>query len=238
MWAFYYKLKKVKLPFKITITQVLIVISLIFWAVSFFVVVKPHVANAAVPFLITQVEKIEEESEGVTLEPIFASDGATMTGPTSSFYATKFGSGEGLYGELVTSDTRVLALNYFLLDYGSPMAPYAETFVTVADEVGLDWRIVASIAGVESAFGRIIPSNSYNAWGWRGGEGGSFSVFGSWSESISYITRRIAVGYGTDIDPYVIESTYCPPCGATGQHAWASGVTRYMELLEEYRGNL
>ncbi|MFH1547000.1 MAG: hypothetical protein ABIC57_00775 [bacterium] len=228
----------IKLPSKVNVFNVLTFLAFIFWGTSFVIVVKPHVAEAAIPFLITQVERIERSSEGVTLEPIFLSEGGSMTGPTSSFYATKFGSGEGLYGELVTSDTRVIAMNYFLLDFGSPMAPYAETFVSVADEVGLDWRIVASIAGVESAFGRIIPSNSYNAWGWRGGPDGAYSIFESWPESVAFITRRIAVGYGVDIDPFGIESTYCPPCGATGLHSWAYGVSRYMESLEEYRTNL
>ncbi len=227
-----------KLPFKINIIQVVTGVSLVFWGVSFFLLVKPRVAEAAVPFLIEQIDSFSQREEGVELDPILKSEGGTMTGPTSSFYATRFGSQEGLYGELVTSDTRVIALNYFLLDYGSPMAPYAETFVSVADEVGLDWRVVASITGVESAFGRLIPSGSYNAWGWRGGENGSYSIFENWVDAISFITRRIAVGYGTDIDPFAIESTYCPPCGATGQHAWANGVSRYMTLLEEYRGDL
>jgi hypothetical protein len=196
------------------------------------------VAQAAVPFLIETIDNWNSENEGVDLDPILRTSGGTISGPTSSFYATKFGTGEGLYGELVTSDTRVIALNYFLLDYGSPMAPYAETFVTVADEVGSDWRIVAAISGVESAFGRLIPADSYNGWGWRGGEDGAFSEFDDWPSAIAFITRRIAVGYGTDIDPFDIESTYCPPCGASSEHAWANGVTRYMELLEEYRTQL
>ena len=114
-----------KLPFKVSIVQIVIGISMIFWSISFFLVVKPHVAEAAVPFLITKLEGFNSENEGVTLDPILLSEGGSITGPTSSFYATKFGSGEGLYGELMTSDSRVLALNYFLLDYGSPMAPYS-----------------------------------------------------------------------------------------------------------------
>lgn len=227
-----------KLPIKITITKVVTVVSLLFWGISFFIIVKPRIAEAAVPFLITKLDSWNEENSGIELEPILRTSGGTVSGPTSSFYATKFGSGDGLYGELVTSDTRVIAMNYFLLDYGSPMAPYAETFITVADEVGADWRLVAAISGVESSFGRLIPANSYNAWGWKGAADGGFSEFEDWPTAIAFITRRIAVGYGTDISPFDIESTYCPPCGATGVHAWANGVTRYMELLEEYRAEL
>jgi hypothetical protein len=118
------------------------------------------------------------------------------------------------------------------------MAPYSELIVESADEVGLDWRLVVAISCVESACGRIIPYNSYNAWGWRGGPGGDYSIFESWNESIPYITTRIAVGYGTDIDIFDMEPTYCPPCGQNPQHAWANGVIGYMEELSNYRQNL
>jgi hypothetical protein len=137
-------------------------------------------------------------------------------------------------------DPRILAMSEFLNDYNSPMQPYAEIFITEADKYGLDWRIIASISGVESAFGNIIPDRTYNGWGWRGinkNEDG-WSVFDSWVESISHITERVALGYGIDITPFSIEATYCPPCGRNPAHAWANGVNRYMNELQYYVNNL
>lgn len=139
-----------------------------------------------------------------------------------------------------TLDPRVLAMNKFLTDFHSPMAKYANVFVEEADKHGLDWRLVASISGVESAFGNLIPKESNNAWGWRGinsNEKG-WSVFSSWKEAIAHITERLAQGYGTDLTPFDIEATYCPPCGENPAHLWANGVNNFMNQLEYYVDNL
>lgn len=140
----------------------------------------------------------------------------------------------------LSSDPRILAMHKFLHDYQSPMTKHAELFIIEADRHGLDWRLIVSISGVESAFGNLIPRGSNNAWGWRGRnpDERGWSMFETWDEAIIHITERMALGYGTDLTPYDIESTYCPPCGATGLHLWANGVTRFMNELEYYVNNL
>ena len=140
----------------------------------------------------------------------------------------------------LTLDPRILAMNKFLSDYQSPMANYADVFIVEADRYGLDWRLIAAISGVESAFGRLIPRGTYNGWGWRGRNRNpdGWSIFESWDEAITHITERMALGYGIDLTPYDIESTYCPPCGATGLNLWANGVVRFMNELEYYVNNL
>jgi hypothetical protein len=137
-------------------------------------------------------------------------------------------------------DPRVLALSEFLSDYNSPMQPYAEVFITEADKHGLDWRLLVGISGVESAFGNIIPTDTHNGWGWRGinGNEDGWSVFPSWEDAIIHITERMAVGYGTNLTPFDIESTYCPPCGRAIGHPWANGVTRFMNEMQYYVDNL
>jgi len=138
----------------------------------------------------------------------------------------------------ITTDPRVIAMRRFLQDYRSPMYPYADIFIMEADRTGLDWRLVASISGVESAFGNIIPLNSNNGWGWKGGPGGNWSMFPTWKEGISTVTEGLAYGYGTTLTPSQIEPTYCPPCGADPAHAWANGVQKYMNELQYYLDNL
>ncbi|MCD4756417.1 hypothetical protein K8R20_02270 [bacterium] len=136
-------------------------------------------------------------------------------------------------------DPRVLAMSEFLSDYNSPMQPYAEVFVVESDRYGLDWRLVASISGVESAFGNLIPHTGYNnGWGWRGGPGGAYSVFDDFGAGVEHVTERLALGYGISLTPFDIEPTYCPPCAANPSHLWANGVVRYMSELNFYLNNL
>ena len=139
-----------------------------------------------------------------------------------------------------TIDPRILAMNKFLSDYHSPMTPYAKTFIDVADQYGLDWRLVASISGVESAFGNITPANSHNGWGWRGVNANSagWSMFSTWADGIATVTKGLANGYGTSLTPFEIEPAYCPPCAEGTAHAWANGVTNYMNELDYYVDNL
>lgn len=176
-------------------------------------------------------------SEVNSLTPIFNKyvyaseyDLATSTQKGNSISNTKFH----------TLDPRILAMNKFLKNYHSPMASHADTFVKEADRNGLDWRLLVSISGVESAFGNLIPTNSNNAWGWRGinGNDAGWSMFSSWEDAIVHITERLATGYGTTITPFEMEATYCPPCGRNPAHVWANGVTNYMNQLSYYLDNL
>lgn len=180
----------------------------------------------------------------------FSQTGQTLTEIPKSSLATNFGDSRStlisdfnfktLNGNtgVQTTDPRSLAMRKFLLDYNSPMYPYADIFISEANRYGLDWRLVASISGVESAFGNLIPPRSNNGWGWRGGPGGAYSIFPTWKEGIQTITRGLALGYGTNVTPFQIEVRYCPPCYANPYHAWANGVTKFMNELDYYYANL
>lgn len=175
-----------------------------------------------------------EASRGVQLEPILKVNSASSTLYNLNLSDSKLRGTLGGDGIFVTSDPRVIALRQFLIDYNSPMYPYAEVFIKEADRHGLDWRLLVAISGVESAFGNIIPHGSYNAWGWKGDPTRDWSYFSSWSHAIQVITEGLATGYGTTLTPFQIEPTYCPPCGRTPGHPWANGVTRYMDEMEYY----
>lgn len=118
-------------------------------------------------------------------------------------------------------DYRVENLRNFLLKFNSPLAPYAQDFVTYADANGLDYRLVPSISGVESTFGKAIPSNSFNAYGWANG---NYS-FTSWSDSIGVVSATIRTEYiekgATTISK--IARRYAPPSSTWG------GKVKYFE---------
>ncbi len=132
---------------------------------------------------------------------------------------------------LKNEDNRIAILREYLEEKNSPLAPYAQDFVENADKYNLDWRLVASIAGLESSFGKHIPYNSYNGWGW-GIYGDNVKRFNSWDEGIGTISKGIHEGYlaeGQYSDPYLIGPKYA------ASPTWAVRVTYFMNQIEDYR---
>lgn len=126
------------------------------------------------------------------------------------------------------ADPRVTQLSELLNYYKSPLAPYAPVFIQKADEYGLpDWRLVPAIAGVESTFGKRIPQNSYNAYGWANG---NYS-FKNWEDSIDVVTKTLKQKYyarGADTVEE-IAAIYAPP-----SKTWANNVHFFMTKLDGF----
>lgn len=68
-----------------------------------------------------------------------------------------------------SNDLRAKALENIFNSQGSPLAPYASYYVESADRNGIDWRLLPSIAGLESSFGKRQMPGSHNSYGWGGG---------------------------------------------------------------------
>lgn len=122
-------------------------------------------------------------------------------------------------------DYRVENLKRFLEKYNSPLASYAQEFVTYADENNLDYRLVPAITGVESTFGKNIPENSYNAYGWANG----VYKFTSWEDSISHVSMTLKSKY---IDRGVdsiseIARVYAPP-----SKTWSGNVQFFISKID------
>ncbi len=93
-------------------------------------------------------------------------------------------------------DTRALFLRAFLKSYDSPMAGVSEAFVAEADKHGLDWKLVAAIAGTESTFGKHVPAGSYNAWGWGIPTGAQSGIaFETWEDGIATVSEGLKTRY-------------------------------------------
>lgn len=62
-------------------------------------------------------------------------------------------------------DIRLAKLRQFFILRASPISHLAEDFLRVADRHGLDWRLLPSIAIVESSGGKYYPNNNIFGWG-------------------------------------------------------------------------
>jgi flagellum-specific peptidoglycan hydrolase FlgJ len=126
-------------------------------------------------------------------------------------------------------DKRVKILRAYLEQANSPLAASAERFVQSADENDLDWKLVAAIAGLESGYGKHMPTNSYNAWGW-GVYGDNVIRFASFDEGIQTISKGLKKNYidrgATDV--YAIGRIYA------ASPTWAQRVTSIMNRIDAY----
>jgi hypothetical protein len=83
-------------------------------------------------------------------------------------------------------DVRESVLRKFLQDASCPVAKYAATFIAEADSYHLDWRLLPSLAIVESGGGQRDRRN--NIFGWANGA----SRFSSAAEAIHHVAEALA----------------------------------------------
>ena len=84
------------------------------------------------------------------------------------------------------SDIRQAILRHFLGENNSPVKDYAGTFIAEADAHHLDWRLLPSLAMVESGAGRRNRRN--NLFGWNNGA----SRFASATDAIHHVAEALA----------------------------------------------
>lgn len=146
----------------------------------------------------------------------------------ASNLATKKVEVKLIVAEIVAEeDSRAKTLKKFLSVYASPMANEADNFVKIADKYNLDWRLLPAIAGVESTFGKFIPSGSYNAYGWHNGK----YYFNSWSDATETVAKGIKTKWGSmgEISHWKIGPYYAQ------NPLWASHVDHFMNLIKTQR---
>jgi hypothetical protein len=104
-----------------------------------------------------------------------------MAGP---FVATSPApTGEEVAGK---QDPRMVRLEKYFEEKQCPVKPLARDFVYAADKHNLDWRLLPSIAFVESSGGKVYHNN--NIFGWSNGD----HRFKSVKESIHTVAERLA----------------------------------------------
>jgi hypothetical protein len=132
-------------------------------------------------------------------------------------------------GEASPSDARTEIVKKYLSKYDSPLTPFASYIVEIADKYHIDFRLLPSIAQQESNLCKVIPSKSYNCWGW-GIYTNSSVGFGSYEEAIETVSRGLKEKYIDNglTTPEQIMSRYTP----ASPGSWAKGVSQFMEEMQ------
>lgn len=147
--------------------------------------------------------------------------------PYQSFAALPAQLG-GLASSVISGDARTFILQNFLS--GSPLQPYSELIVSKADEYNLDFRLIPAIAMVESGAGRVMPRDSYNAWGFENGA----TRFTSWEYAIDRVAQTLKTEYLDKglTTPEEIMPKYAPPSVLKGG-PWAKKVNLLFDQMDE-----
>lgn len=119
-------------------------------------------------------------------------------------------------------DKRINTLYSFLKAKGSPLADYAGYMVSQSDENGLDWTLLAAIAGKESGYCTTNPASSFNCWGIGGS---SFMYFANYEEAIAYEATLLGTNYRYN-EISGIQAKYCPFSDGCASN-WAQDVTNF-----------
>lgn len=144
-------------------------------------------------------------------------------------YAALPAMSNSLIDEVVTEEGRAEIIRQFLAKNKSPLEPYAGYIVDIADQYGLDFRLITAIAMQESNLCKRVPKESNNCWGW-GIYGGKITKFNNYSEGIETVTRTLATKYKNKglVTPEQIMTMYTP----SSDGSWAYSVNHFMEKLQ------
>lgn len=87
-------------------------------------------------------------------------------------------------------DTREIKLKKYLENQNSPLLSHTDDLIQIADRYKLRYSFIPAIAGLESGFGKLIPYQSYNCYGWGPG-----IRFESWEDGMEKVARGIKENY-------------------------------------------
>ncbi|MGB9911092.1 MAG: hypothetical protein ACPLKP_00570 [Microgenomates group bacterium] len=132
-------------------------------------------------------------------------------------------------GEFTVKDARPVIIKKFLEKYDSPLLPYSQKLLEMADKYGVDYRLILAIAQCESNLCKRSPPESYNCWGFENGK----TKFLSWEQAFESVAKTLKERYLDQglTTPEEIMPKYAPPSVEKGG-PWAKCVNQFMEELE------
>lgn len=143
-------------------------------------------------------------------------------------YASLPSSFPSISGEVLGADAREDLIKEYLQSYDSPLLPYAETIVEIADKYGIDFRLTTAIAQKESNLCKKIPEDTYNCWGWGIHSRGTLG-FSSYPEAIEAVSKGLRENYIDKglVTTEEIMAKYTP----LSNGSWAFGVNKFIDQM-------
>lgn len=133
-----------------------------------------------------------------------------------------------------TADSRALTLEQFFANYHSPLAQYADVFVSVADKYSLPWQLLPAISMQESTGGKNVPEDCYNPFGWGIHVRGTL-CFESWTQGIEQVAKGFKEKYIDNglvtIDQIMRKYN---PTSYNRDGSWGSGVQFFLNIIESF----
>ncbi len=123
-------------------------------------------------------------------------------------------------------DLRTVQMRVVLAKYNSPMVGLEDILIETAEKYGLDWTLMAAIAGTESSFARHMPYECINPYGW-GVYGDNKLCFTSLEDSIEGVASGLAKKYNIS-SLESIARTY----NKVSTQAWISHTSFFMRKIK------
>jgi hypothetical protein len=93
-----------------------------------------------------------------------------------------------------SDEHQIAQMRVVLTKYNSPMVGLEDVLIATAQKYGLDWTLLAAIAGTESSFARRMPAQCINPYGW-GIYGSNKICFKTLEDSIEGVASGLAKKY-------------------------------------------
>ena len=183
----------------------------------FFITVTPVIIGVSLFSLATsKSDVLSSETEYPYSAPVQIFAAYPETSPSTDF-------------NLISSDARGDIVKSYLNRYESPLEPYAYYIVNIADEYGVDFRLITAIAQQESNLCKYIPPDTFNCWGWGIHSRGTLG-FNSYEDGIETVTAGLKKEYLDKgyTNPDEIMKKYTP----LSNGSWAQGVNSFLAQME------
>ncbi len=131
--------------------------------------------------------------------------------------------------EIKDADARPTIIDNFLNRYKSPFKGLGQFITDTADKYQIPYSMIPAISQCESNVGKVIPPDSFNAWGY-GIYGDTVLRFNNWFEAIDRVSRGLREDYysqGLDT-PQKIMTKYTP----SSNGSWAQCVEKALLELQ------
>lgn len=123
-------------------------------------------------------------------------------------------------------DLRVIKMRTYLESVKSPMVGYEQVLIDTAEQYGLDWTLLAAIAGTESTFGKRMPYQCVNPYGW-GIYGENKLCFTDYSQAIAKVGEGIGTKYNT-----TSVATIAKKYNTVGTTKWLASTQFFMNKIK------